>query len=196
MNQCKECQSETTNPSFCSRNCAAAFNNRMFPKRSKIVVLCSCGKPKSHKKNKRCRECDWIQRKHPRLPPDRDRTCAICKETKQVAAFYRPNGKTHSYCRECGKLDTIRRQREAKRKFVEYKGGKCEKCGYNECLGALQFHHKDPSTKEFNISRLKSVNVCGETKEELDKCILLCANCHAEEHWREDYTLRPGGIEP
>jgi hypothetical protein len=67
--------------------------------------------------------------------------------------------------------------------LVEYKGGKCEKCGYNKCIGALVFHHKDPLEKDFQFSqneaRSKTIE---ELKKEADKCLLLCANCHAEEH--------------
>ena len=59
-------------------------------------------------------------------------------------------------------------------------GGKCERCGYNTCVKALEFHHIDPSKKDFTISsdnfKLK------EAIEESKKCILICANCHRELH--------------
>lgn len=70
-----------------------------------------------------------------------------------------------------------------KKKCVEYKGGKCERCGYDKCIGALDFHHLDPSQKDFGIStNIKSFDLI---KKELDKCILLCANCHREEHYNK-----------
>lgn len=68
-----------------------------------------------------------------------------------------------------------------KEELVEYKGGKCEICGYNKCITALHFHHKDPNEKDFSISR-KSYSF-EKLKEEADKCILVCANCHAEIHY-------------
>lgn len=67
-----------------------------------------------------------------------------------------------------------------KKKGVEYKGGKCQECGYNRSLRALHFHHLDPAEKDFNIGESKAG---WETLQpELDKCALLCANCHAEVH--------------
>ena len=68
-----------------------------------------------------------------------------------------------------------------KQQAVDYKGGKCSKCGYNKCLAALEFHHINPETKDkkWNTFRFKFSE---KMKLELDKCILLCANCHREEH--------------
>lgn len=67
-----------------------------------------------------------------------------------------------------------------KKQCIDYKGGKCEKCGYHKSIAALEFHHLDPSKKDFGISKKR---VKWETlKLELDKCILLCANCHREVH--------------
>ena len=67
-----------------------------------------------------------------------------------------------------------------KKEMVEYKGGKCEICSYNKSLRALQFHHKDPNEKDFNIGT--KTNMCEKIKKELDKCMLLCSNCHSEIH--------------
>ena len=78
------------------------------------------------------------------------------------------------------KRDTSSYRREVKRKLIEYKGGKCQVCGYNRCQEALEFHHLDPSQKDFTISGgTKSFE---SLKPEVDKCILVCANCHREIH--------------
>lgn len=78
-----------------------------------------------------------------------------------------------------------RRRRKLKELLVEYKGGKCERCGYCKSVWALEFHHHDPSTKRFNLSSQTRSLV--DLKEEVDKCMLVCANCHREvEH--ELYT--------
>lgn len=74
----------------------------------------------------------------------------------------------------------------------QQRGGKCEKCGYDKYLGALDFHHLNPSQKDFTIGnrdfKLK------ECIEESKKCIMLCANCHREIHaniWQlEDLNLK------
>ena len=84
-----------------------------------------------------------------------------------------------------------KRRRDSKKLFIEYKGGECEKCGYNDCNAALSFHHKDKSNKSFIISYnsklFKSIEeLFGDIKVELDKCSLLCANCHNEEHLEND----------
>lgn len=73
-------------------------------------------------------------------------------------------------------------RRKIKKKAVDYKGGRCEKCGYDGCLAALTFHHLDPNKKDFGISD-KGHKVSWEVmQKELDKCIMLCANCHHELH--------------
>ncbi len=71
---------------------------------------------------------------------------------------------------------------ELKNEAVRYKGGKCIKCGYNTCNRALEFHHIDPDEKDFNISQANTKYTFDKIKKELDKCVLLCGNCHAELH--------------
>jgi hypothetical protein len=71
-------------------------------------------------------------------------------------------------------------RKKTKQLLVEYKGGKCEFCGYNKCIEALEFHHIDETTKEFSISG--STKSLEKQKEEADKCYMLCANCHRELH--------------
>lgn len=67
--------------------------------------------------------------------------------------------------------------------FIELKGGCCEKCGYKNNLAALEFHHINPSTKCFSIDGRKLANYSYEKlKTEIDKCSLLCSNCHREIH--------------
>lgn len=65
---------------------------------------------------------------------------------------------------------------------VTYKGGKCERCGYDRCIDALEFHHIDPVQKDFTISAKGYTRSWNKVKAELDKCIMLCANCHRELH--------------
>lgn len=72
---------------------------------------------------------------------------------------------------------------ELKRRCVQYKGGRCEICGFDKYLSALEFHHVDPSSKERNIASLGVRNWNFErVKAELDKCVLVCANCHRGIH--------------
>lgn len=112
--------------------------------------------------------------------------CLICGNEFETTNLNR------RYCYECSpeglsSADSLRtKKRIIKHKLIEYKGGKCEKCGYQKCEAALQFHHKNPKEKDFTIS---TINLNMETLtmrdlyKEADKCALLCANCHAEEHY-------------
>lgn len=65
-------------------------------------------------------------------------------------------------------------------KIKEKRGGKCVRCGYDKCIKALEFHHLDPSKKDFTISNdhFKLIDAVNESK----KCILICSNCHKELH--------------
>ena len=64
----------------------------------------------------------------------------------------------------------------------EYKGGKCMICGYDRCLEALDFHHIDPKKKDFGSSEKGMTRSWEKIKNEVDKCVLICANCHREVH--------------
>ena len=119
----------------------------------------------------------------------KERNCLICNSP------FITNNYARKYCFQCSpegvgsKIALRYKTRAIKHALVQYKGGQCEKCGYKQCEGALQFHHKDPNEKEFNLSH---VNLNGDLVSlntlyaEVDKCMLLCANCHFEEHYLDD----------
>jgi hypothetical protein len=69
----------------------------------------------------------------------------------------------------------------------------CIDCGYNKCVAALCFHHVEPNRKDFSISKDGNTAPWSEIVIELDKCVLLCLNCHAEAHDREDNSARLAG---
>lgn len=86
------------------------------------------------------------------------------------------------------------RNRFARRtKYKMLLGGKCNRCGYDKCFDALHFHHNDPSQKDFNISSAiwsTQTHVNEQTiLSEVRKCTLLCANCHAEIHSKNDFNV-------
>lgn len=70
-------------------------------------------------------------------------------------------------------------ERHKKSYLVNLMGGKCTLCGYNRCLRAMHFHHLNQHEKDFDISQMYHWE---EIEEELEKCVLLCANCHMEVH--------------
>lgn len=65
---------------------------------------------------------------------------------------------------------------------IAYKGGICQCCGYNKYIGALEFHHINPDEKDFGISVKGYTRSWENNKRELDKCVLVCSNCHREIH--------------
>lgn len=105
---------------------------------------------------------------------------------KKICEFHNTEYKLNSQGKwKCAKCDIQRvsdRRRKLKMLSVEYKGGCCEKCGYDKCIAALEFHHLDPSKKDFSISQDGSTRSFEKIKIELDKCIMVCANCHREIH--------------
>jgi 5-methylcytosine-specific restriction endonuclease McrA len=84
-------------------------------------------------------------------------------------------------CKKCSSEAVSAKRRKNKLMLVEYKGGKCEICGYDKCIDALEFHHINPKEKEIPIGSgdIKSFD---KLKKEVDKCILVCSNCHKELH--------------
>lgn len=101
-----------------------------------------------------------------------------CKFCNRIWIWERKKGGTRDKCNSC---HTNERRFKLKEKILDFFGGKCVKCGYNKSKRALHVHHLDPKIKDFNISgsHSRSWNVI---KVELEKCVMLCANCHAEEH--------------
>ena len=75
-----------------------------------------------------------------------------------------------------------RRRKSIRRKAIAYKGSRCEICGYERCPEALEFHHLDNGSKDFGISQRGDTRSWSKVKAELDKCVMLCANCHREIH--------------
>lgn len=118
------------------------------------------------------------------------KVCYICKEEKDISLFYirkkKEGLRPSSYCKKCqaNKTCSTQKRRDTKQKLIDYKGGKCEECGYNKCSAALEFHHINPDEKDFSISQVdtRSNSHFEKLKKEVDKCRLLCANCHREAH--------------
>lgn len=113
------------------------------------------------------------------------KNCPRCQIEKSIKEFYKRRNKAGAsvYCKPCSNLEAIERFRRFKTLCVQYKGGKCVICGYNKSVSALDFHHINPKDKSFGIARTKSKKFDKKIKKELDKCNLLCANCHREEHF-------------
>ena len=82
-------------------------------------------------------------------------------------------------CKKCRSEAVSKRRRKVKEILVQEAGGACQLCGYDECIAALGFHHKDPASKRFGIGMRGVTRSLAAAREEAAKCVLLCANCHA-----------------
>lgn len=118
------------------------------------------------------------------------KVCTACKKDLPAAAFYIvrqaiSTGEICSYlnatCKQCTANNQTKRRRQIKKQAVEYLGGKCRLCGFKtDKVVVYDFHHRDPFQKDFMIS--KQAKSFESIKSELDKCDLLCANCHRLVH--------------
>jgi hypothetical protein len=106
-------------------------------------------------------------------------TKRICADCLKEFVFYRQKAMTGNFCSACV---SKKRRHAIKLKAIEYKGGKCQNCGYNKCIAAMDFHHLDPKEKDFAISG--NAGRWEIIEKESDKCELLCKNCHAEHHFK------------
>ncbi|MBP6974789.1 MAG: hypothetical protein KBB54_02490 [Candidatus Pacebacteria bacterium] len=94
----------------------------------------------------------------------------------------RKEKRTYADRAEYMKAAVVKRRKKLKDMAIEYGGGNCQVCGYDRCKRALSFHHKEPSQKDFGLSSRGLTRSWEKTKTEIDKCILVCANCHMEIH--------------
>lgn len=122
---------------------------------------------------------------------DGKKECTKCKRLLPVEEYNvrkSRNNSLTSQCKSCGAEAVIARQRKIKSKCVRYMDSKCVDCGvesihegYDYNLGMFEFHHTEPEHKDFSISEKKTQSFVKLT-DELDKCVLLCGNCHVKRH--------------
>ena len=116
-----------------------------------------------------------------------EKRCSLCEKHLPLSAFRvnksRYDGRA-TYCDVCTLADRNERNRKTKKRCVEYKGGACEHCGGIFHPAVYDFHHINPAEKSFGIGS-KCDRKWSTLQPELDKCMLLCANCHRMEHYDE-----------
>lgn len=116
--------------------------------------------------------------------------CTKCGKELPIEEFNWRNkakGTRRSECKYCHTQYMRDKYKEKKIEVQDLKIGlSCQKCGYNRCGAALEFHHINPEEKDDTISRMISNNYTLEkVQEEIKKCIVLCSNCHHEFHYLE-----------
>jgi len=142
------------------------------------------GKRRNLSKRKFCLECSPFRtynRKDLLLYNDDSKVCSSCSLSKPLSEYYARGDGQGSYCKVCQKLYVSKRNRDHKSKAVDFLGGCCCLCGYDTCIDALEFHHKDPSSKDFSIAKARNRSL-ERILIEVSKCVLLCSNCHREVH--------------
>lgn len=155
---------------YCGSSCSAKHANRINPKRKPEGYCKTCMIPIRSKSNfcsSNCRHKSKYFSKIRRL-----------EELKKLASSN--NMPYTELVSKLNSLSVVDWRKRTKIKSIQYKGGSCVVCGYSKSIRALHFHHLDSSKKDFTISG-KSLS-WDKIKNELDKCILVCANCHAEIH--------------
>lgn len=113
------------------------------------------------------------------MPAPKPYLCKYCGTT-DLSRFFKQS-KMKSCCLKCHTFQTHHKKRLIKLKGIEYLGGKCERCNLTGVPAIFDFHHRNPKEKEFGWSSVRTSN-WERFKKELDKCMLLCSNCHREVH--------------
>lgn len=139
--------------------------------RSKVIE----GKTRNLSSRKFCLKCSPFGKHNTK--PDIDKETVRPKDYKDWSDKDKKNHSKKTY--------ELQKQRrfDRKKKYVLLKGGCCMKCGYDKNLSVLNFHHREPEEKNFSLSS-RELGMYSEDRllDELDKCDLLCSNCHAELH--------------
>ncbi len=116
-----------------------------------------------------------------------EKKCYKCKEVKPIVGFYKVKKKSgvmtdSSWCKECNTKEVVKRNKNTKSLLVRLRGGSCQICKFCEYDGALEFHHIDPEKKDDRVSKLIRLKISKDIVDEINKCALLCSNCHKMVH--------------
>lgn len=188
--KCQQCSNEYKHErktsKFCTRECY--IKSRIgIPKPGILKGKCKNCNEVISSRRVYCKKCyeEYNTAKCKRYKMTPNAICADCGIEKTLDNAYSPEpGIWATKCRKCTRKVQRKSEQSIKQKCVNYKGGTCQICGYSKCNAALDFHHTNPDEKDFSIARKKYSIINEEMKRELDKCVLICSNCHREEHSR------------
>jgi 5-methylcytosine-specific restriction endonuclease McrA len=125
------------------------------------------------------------------LTLNKKRKCTVCHLIKEEECFYVDKSRFYQakkisrlrrQCISCVEVKRRSARRDHKIKAINLLGGKCQNCGFSSYLSSLQFHHVNSYNKEFTISKDINFKNFNKILSELDKCCLLCSNCHDALH--------------
>jgi hypothetical protein len=117
------------------------------------------------------------------------KTCGTCKEDKNESEFYSKGkeNRLYSQCKTCFNTYVKKRWSDRKLEAIQYKGGECNKCKQKFHYSVYDFHHREPKEKDCDWVKLR-LKSWKSVLLELDKCDLLCANCHRITHYENGVT--------
>lgn len=164
-----EMKDSTTGLFFCSSSCAATHNNKAYPKKIKQIKV--------------------KQIKVKLEPFSKEQHCKICGDplTKETAYVGKSKRTFKTVCKKCRIKKVCDDWIQLKKDVVKQMGGKCQDCGGIFTYQLYDFHHLDPSKKEYGWTKMKMFNKAKRDKE-LEKCVLLCGNCHRIRHAEDEYS--------
>lgn len=160
------------------------------------------GKARNLKNRKYCLECSPFGRhntmqlhkipqeniqEHFQMNRQEFKYCKGCDQFLNRGEFYqyKKQKRILNRCKKCMLKDVHNRSLQFKIQCIELKGGKCIDCGYQGHPAAFDFHHRDPTKKDFNVSKFKlKSKMTDDVIRELEKCDLLCAICHRIRHFK------------
>lgn len=158
---------------FCNHSCSAEYNNKKRARNSDKIL--------EYNDNKQTKKCFDKEKQLESYNNGEKYIMKECKHHGLTKYVYVKSEKRYR-CVKCRNNAVQKRRYNLKKILVEYKGGKCEICGYNKCISALEFHHLNENEKDFGIAEKGYTRSISKNKEEVDKCVLVCANCHREIH--------------
>ncbi len=131
------------------------------------------------------------------------KVCTKCGIGKPLREFYgdnRKKDKKQPWCKTCSDLASKNFYRKRHMEWQDFLGKDrltCMECGYNKCRAAIEFHHRNPEEKVFEIGRWIQYHSCNNQNkklvlEEVDKCDSLCATCHRELHYYKTHPEEKG----
>jgi len=110
--------------------------------------------------------------------------CTTCKVELNEVNAYRKGARLNSRCKECFNAYCTQRWLNRKIEAIKYKGNCCYDCKQTFPYPVYDFHHLDPILKDMDWNKMRLVTD-DKLKSELDKCILLCSNCHRMRHYEK-----------
>lgn len=177
-----------------ARYCKGINIHKKYSSDTKQSICGKCGQEFSQnikRYRKYCKVCRGSKVYH--KDGELQKYCKLCDEYVNIDNFYKSkNNKPLTYCIKCSAKRLYECKKQLKQLCIDYKGGKCIKCNTSyKSTRVYDFHHREPHNKDFAISSCKNYykpKLTDELKQELDKCDLLCANCHRMLHEEEDIT--------